>query len=162
VLVEQNPRRKLAVVGIACVLGGIVILLRTVGLIGDAGDIHAPGWMVGAAGLAFVLVGIAVATGPADGRPAATSAPPTWRRHVLAGAIVGLMAAAPHWIAFGPGERRFGGILGVPFLAVSSAVSETTGRVAFGIGAVLLDVVFVWIVARGLRAALARRSAARS
>jgi len=72
------------------------------------------------------------------------------------------MAVAPNWIAFGPGERRFGGMLGLPFLAVSSAVSETTGRVAFGIGAVLLDVVFVWIVVRGLRAALARRSAARS
>jgi hypothetical protein len=52
-------------------------------------------------------------------------------------------------------------MLGVPFLAVSSAVSGTTGRVAFGIAAVLLDTVFAWIVIRGIRALLARRSAAR-
>ena len=161
-LVPQNPRRKLAVVGTACVLGGILILLLAAGVIGDARDIHAPRWVVGAAGLAFVLAGIAVAAGPADGRPTTASAPGTWRSSLLGGAIVGLMAVAPNWIAFGPGERRFGGMLGLPFLAVSSAVSETTGRVAFGIGAVLLDVVFVWIVARGFRAALARRSAARS
>jgi hypothetical protein len=162
VLVEQNPRRRLAVVGIACALGGILILLVAAGVIGDARDIRAPRWVVGAAGLAFVLAGIAVATGPAAGRPTAASAPATWRRRVLGGAIVGLMAVAPNWIAFGPGERRFGGILTVPFLAVSSAVSETTGRIAFGIGAVLLDAAFVWIVVRGLRTALARRSTART
>lgn len=160
-LVAQNPRRKLVVVGIACVLGGILILLRAAGVIGDPHDIHAPRWVVGAAGLAFVLAGIAVATGPADGRPIAASAPATWRSGLLGGAIVGLMAVAPNWIAFGLGERRFGGMLGVPFLAVSSAVSETAGRVAFGIAAVLLDAVFVWVVVRGIRALLARRSAAR-
>jgi len=160
VLVEQNPRRKLVVVGTACVLGGILILLLAAGVIGDPRDIHAPRWVVGAAGLAFVLVGIAVATGPADGRPTAASAQATWRSGLLSGAIVGLMAMAPNWIAFGPGERRFGGMLGVPFLAVSSALSETVSRVAFGIAAVLLNAVFAWIVVRGIRALLARRSAA--
>src|SRR4029453_4321167 len=89
---------------------------------GDPRDIHAPRWVVGAAGLAFVLAGIAVATGPADGRPTAASAPATWRSGLLSGAIVGLMAVAPNWIAFGPGERRFGGMLGGPFPAAPPAV----------------------------------------
>jgi hypothetical protein len=162
VLVPPNPRRTLVVVGTASGLGGILILLLAVGVIGDPRDVHAPRWVVGAAGLAFVLAGIVVAIGPADGRPTAASAPVAWRSRLVGGAIVGLMAVAPNWIAFGPGERRFGGMLGLPLLAVSPAVSETTGRVAFGIAAVLLDAIFAWIVVRGIRALLADRSAART
>lgn len=160
-LVPERPRRQLVVVGTACALGGILILLLAAGVVGDPRDVHAPRCVVGAAGLAFVLAGIAVATGPAGGGSAAASPPVTWRGSLLGGAIVGLMAVVPNWIAFGPGERRFGGMLGVPFLAVSWAVSETVGRVAFGIAAVLLNAVFAWIVVRGIRALLARRSAVR-
>ena len=161
-LVPPSPRRRLIAVGMASGLGGLLILLLAAGIIGDPRDVHAPRWVVGAAGLAFVLAGVAVATGPADRRPAPASAPVTWYRSLLGVAMVGLMAVAPNWIAFGPGERRFGGTLGIPFLAVSSAVSQTMSRVAFGIAAVLLDAIFAWIVVRGIRALLARRSAART
>jgi hypothetical protein len=45
----------------------------------------------------------------------------------------------------------------VPFAAVSGPASEWSGRVAFGIGATLIDLFLVWMVARGLRDLLGRR-----
>jgi hypothetical protein len=79
------------------------------------------------------------------------------RSFLLGGAIVGLMAVILNWIAFGPGERGFGGGLALPFVSVSGPASEWTGRVAFGIGAVLVDVFLVWMTARGLRDLVGRR-----
>lgn len=116
---------------------------------------RAPRWVVGAAGLAFLLTGVALATAPAPGTPEGTGQT-RWRSFVLGGAIVGLMAAIVNWIAFGPGERHFGGTIALPFVAVSGQQSEWTGRIAFGIAAVILDIFFVWMAARELRDLLRR------
>jgi len=67
------------------------------------------------------------------------------------------MAVILNWIAFGPGQRGFSGGLALPFVSVSGPASEWTGRVAFAIGAVLVDVFLVWMTARGLRDLVGRR-----
>lgn len=151
-----SPRAATAL-GALCVGLGLLIVLLAAGVIpADEKSFHAPRWVVSAAGLVFVLAGVALATASVPGAPEGAGRT-TWRSFVLGGAIVGLMAAILNWIAFGPGERRFGGGIALPFIAVSGPGSEWSGRVAFGIGAVLVDVFFLWMAARGLRDLLRRR-----
>ena len=150
-----SPRTAVAL-GALCVGVGLLIILLAAGILpADERSFHAPHWVVGAAGLMFALMGVALVTGPAPGTPAATGRT-TWRSLLLGGAVVGLMAAIFNWIAFGPGERRFGGGLAVPFVAISGRASEWSGRAAFGVAAVLLDLFFLWVAARGLRDLLRR------
>jgi hypothetical protein len=59
---------------------------------------------------------------------------------VFAGAlIVTALAVVFDWVAFGPGEHRFSGSLGVPCMAVSGATGKLAGRLFFGLFAVLFD-----------------------
>jgi hypothetical protein len=152
----QARRRAGIALGAACVgLGSLIVLLAAGVIPSEEKSFRAPHWVVGVAGLAFVLMGVALATAPAPGTPEGAGRT-TWRSFVLGGAIVGLMAAILNWIAFGPGPRRFGGTIALPFIAVSGPESEWTGRIAFGIAAVILDVFLVWMAARGLRDLLGR------
>ncbi len=151
-----SPRAATALGAICIGLGLLIVLLAADVIPSDEKRFHAPRWVVSAAGLVFVLAGVALATASAPGAPEATGRT-TWRSFLLGGAIVGLMAAVFNWIAFGPGERRFSGGLALPFVSVSGPASEWTGRVAFGIGAVLVDVFLVCMTARGLRDLLGRR-----
>ena len=57
----------------------------------------------------------------------------------LVALIVTALAVVFDWVAFGPGERRFSGSLGMPGMAVSGAAGELTGRLFFGLFAVLFD-----------------------
>ena len=141
-------------------LTGLMILFIALDIIPtDPAKFQAPHWVVGAAGLAFFLAGIAVITGPPPGTPeaaAATSHFTSWWSFALGFGIVGSLAAVANWIAFGPGPRRFQGGIAIPFVAVSGPSSEWSGRALFGVGAVLTDLFLLWIVVRGLRD-LARR-----
>jgi hypothetical protein len=64
-------------------------------------------------------------------------------------AIVVDMGLLASWIAFGPGQRQFSG---------SGAIfGEIGGRVAFGIGALIIWIVLVAIVIGGARRFIERR-----
>jgi hypothetical protein len=136
---------------------GLLVVLAAVGVIpADDKSFRAPRWVVSACGLFFVLAGVALAVTSAPGAPEGAGRT-TWRSLLLGGTIVGLMAAVFNWVAFGPGERRFGGGLALPFVSIGGPASEWSGRAAFGLGAVLVDLFLVWFVARGLRELLGRR-----
>jgi hypothetical protein len=135
---------------------GLCILLVALRIIpADESKFEAPHWVVGAAGLAFFLVGITLLTNPPPGSPE-TDGRTTWQTFLLGTAIVGAMAAIFNWVAFGPGPRHFSGGISIPFVAISSRQSEWSGRVAFGIAAGLMDLLLVWGIVRGLRDLLGR------
>jgi hypothetical protein len=137
-------------------LVGLVILLLALRIIPSAeSKFQAPHWVVGAAGLAFFLVGILLLTTPPAQTPEA-AARTTWRSFLLGGGVVGSMAAIFNWVAFGPGPRHFGGSVSIPFVSVSGPSSEWAGRAAFGLAATLMDVFLVWMIVRGLRDLLGR------
>ena len=137
-------------------LVGLAILLLALRIIPSAeSKFQAPHWVVGAAGLAFFLVGILLLTTPPTQTPEA-AARTTWRTLLLGGGVVGSMAAIFNWVAFGPGPRAFGGSVSIPFVSVSGPSSEWAGRAAFGVAAVLMDVFLVWMIVRGLRDLLRR------
>jgi hypothetical protein len=57
----------------------------------------------------------------------------------LGGVLVTAFASVFDWIAFGPGERHFGGGLSIGPVLTSSASSELSGRIWFGIAGVLIS-----------------------
>lgn len=67
-------------------------------------------------------------------------------RGILAALIVTGFALTFDWIAFGPGERHFTASAGGGAAGVHTTVGSRTGRIAFGVFAVLLDVgaIFLW------------------
>jgi hypothetical protein len=137
-------------------VAGLVVLLVALRIIPAAeSKFQAPHWVVGAAGLAFFLVGILLLTTPLAQTPEA-AARTTWRTFLLGGGVVGSMAAIFNWVAFGPGPRHFGGSVSIPFVSVSGPSSAWAGRAAFGLAAALMDVLLVWMTVRGLRDLLGR------
>jgi hypothetical protein len=82
--------------------------------------------------LMFVLAGIFIGL------------PPQYRRwrNLLQALIVTFMALTFDWVAFGAGERHFTGSAG----GIAFVPGEMTGRILFGLGAVVLDIcaVAVW------------------
>jgi len=139
-------------VGLAVSAMGALIVLLAVGVIpgGDA-SLEAPRWVVAAAGLSFVLAGAAIIVGYAVAGGAAPDGDlppgtPRWLRvtqSLLGLGIIVSLAAVGTWVAFGPGPRAFGVTL--PFVGRGPG-DERVGRVAFGIGAVLMWIFLVVFV----------------
>jgi len=96
---------------------------------------HAPLWIVGAIGVSFAAMGLVLLL---DGIEALKRI-----RGWLAFVFLIAFASVFNWVAFGPGERHFTSrsSFGVGPVGVSSASSgdELGGRIAFGVFAVLLN-----------------------
>ena len=113
---------------------------------------HAPMWLIGAIGLAFASMGLVLLT---DGIEALRRV-----RGWLGFVFLVSFASVFNWVAFGPGERRFttstsfgSGGIGVSTVAEGG---ELGGRIAFGVFAVLLNL----LIASPLLIALWRRGRA--
>lgn len=144
--------RGAVALGLVFMAIGLVILLLASGIVpGAPPRLEAPPWVVACAGLAFVLcggtimIGYAVAggAGPDGDLPPGTPLSIRIAQYTLGLGFVGSLAAITSWIAFGPGPRTFTAT--GPFLG-GGATSEATGRVVFGIGAVLIYVFLAALV----------------
>jgi len=101
----------------------------------EASRTHAPLWMIGAIGVSFAAMGLVLLL---DGIEAQRRV-----RGWLALVFLVSLASVFNWVAFGPGERHFttrtsvgSGAVGVTTVAEGG---EFSGRLAFGVFAVLLD-----------------------
>jgi len=155
-------RRTLIACGaLAAVAGGYVILI-SLGVVPPPGEKnpHAPHWLVFCAGLAFVLAGVAlgVRACAGDTPPAGGELPPDTPRwlhvlqYLLVMAIIACFAAIGSFIAFAPGPRSFG--ISLPFLEMRGGAA--IGRIAFGIGAVILWLCLIGIAVSGARKLIGR------
>lgn len=88
------------------------------------------------AGLILVLGGALLGFGPGNGR----------YQRLLSAWLVTCFALTFDWVAFGPGERNFGGGIALGHQA-GVPIGEFFGRAAFGLAAVVLDIfaIMVWI-----------------
>lgn len=157
-----TPRAAL-ILGVLCAAGGIPAILSGIGAISLKPTPGTPGWVAVCAGGIFVLGGAAVINSYAIGRGAdADGALPhetpfgvRLAQYLIGLAIVGLMTGVSGWVAFGPGERHFSMTIAIPFVALRSAGGDLSGRIAFGVGTLLLVMMLValgWSGARQLRA----------
>jgi hypothetical protein len=125
------------IVGLAALAAGVLPILAAL----DLGplhheDIHGPPWIAGAAGAAFVLAGLAIVIG--------SSARMRWLGSLAGLLCVAALAAVGNWIAFGVGERQCTGTLSAFFWTSSRVAGNLECRLAFGIGAALLDGMLLW------------------
>ncbi len=116
-----------------------------------------------AAGSVFLLastllfVDAAAGGANADGTLPAAASPALRILQTAAGTgIVTLMGVMATWIAFGRGERHFSETVVLPFAAYGSRGGDLTGRIAFGIAALLIWVIVIAGTVAALKKHLAR------
>jgi len=150
---EMSPRGAI-VFGVLMAVVGIGIIAA--GAWAPQKDVHAPRWVIEATGGAFLFFGswtaVVYALGFDPKRSAETLPPPLVQLAFFVPGIV-FLALPFHWVAFGPGPRAFSGSFSLPFLWISRRSGELSGRVAFGIGAVVMDLIVVAITVTLLRRA---------
>ncbi|MEO8189879.1 MAG: hypothetical protein ABI682_06020 [Acidobacteriota bacterium] len=152
--VEKEMSRNAAVaLGVVVALTGITILI--VAFTARAEGFHAPRWVVGCAGAAFLFFGAwtaaLYATGYDPKRPKEKMPSPAVQFAVLIPALI-FFAAPFHWIAFGPGAREFSGSTSIPFLTIRHGIPGLGGRIMFGFGALVIDAILVAAVVGLVRA----------
>ncbi len=132
---------------------GLFIVLLALGWIpGGADRAQAPRWVIAAAGTVFGLGGAAVllqAAGAASEGEGAGAV--RGLQEALGLALILLLAVIANWVAFGSGERAFSGSVTLFFWTLSTEVAQRIGRIVFGLGAVLMDLILVWAVVNNIR-----------
>ncbi len=125
------------------IVGGLIMALALGWIPSRPENFHSPRWVLGVAGGVFFLGGFA----PLISRLGPDSV--ISRNFLLL--FVGAFASIFNWIAFGPGPRRFSGGMSIgPFSSVARA-SEMSGRIAFGISAVFIDLVLLSLLWKAMR-----------
>ena len=151
---EMSPRSS--------ILLGIVLAVVGLGIVAAARwaperSFHAPRWVLASGGGAFLFFGsylaVIYALGYDPRRGEETLPPPLVQ---LAFFLPGMtfLALPFHWVAFAPGPRAFSGSVSLPFISVSGRYGALSGRILFGIGAVLMDIMIT-----GTTVSLLRRAA---
>ena len=149
---QDGGRPRYRLIGLGTMALGLFTILTAANVIPvPDSTFEAPRWVVGFVGLSFLLAGAAVALA----RPGA--APGTIAANPYFGGAAGLvLVLILNWIAFGPGPRQFSGGIAIPFASWSGPSSEWSGRAAFGIGAMIADLIIVWLLIRSVRGAFHR------
>jgi len=142
-----------------CMACGVVPILAGLGVIDTHPAPDVARWVVVAAGAMFVLAGLAIINGnalwgaPAADGDLAADAPFAAKltQYLLGTSIIGLMFAVFAWIAFGPGQRQFSSSVSIGGATTSAPGSAHTGRIMFGVGAVLMGLFFVAAAVSGAK-----------
>jgi hypothetical protein len=150
---QGRERTRYLVVGLGTMAMGLFIILVSADVIPvPESTFEAPRWVAGCAGLSFLLAGAAVALARPGGPPGTIAA-----NSYFGGAAGLVLVGILNWIAFGPGPRHFSGGISIPFVSWSEPSSQWTGRAAFGVGALLADVIVAWLLARAVLDSLRQR-----
>jgi hypothetical protein len=130
----------------AIAIGGSIILVSLDIIRTPDSSFHAPRWLAGMAGGVFVLAGLSVLFRELSGLLTWSECLSGFMRtvqRVLVILIVAFMAGIANWVAFGPGERSYSGSAGGASLTLFFNCGDVMGRIVFGIGALLLDLIIV-------------------
>ena len=120
-------------------LTGAFIVMVAIGIIpSDPSDFNAPRWVVGAAGLVFMLAGTMVALQGAFAPNPESSILYLWLTLILGTIFMLLFSSMFLWVGFGPGEREFSSSGGVGPVSVSGGGNDLTGRLVFGAGGLFM------------------------
>ena len=111
-------------------------------------DFNAPRWVVAMAGMAFAAAGaLVMINGLKSGFGDHILF--KWAYNFTLLAFMLLFAAPFNWVAFGGGERSFSSSTSVGAVsATQSGGNETGGRLVFGLGAILIDLLVLFLFYR--------------
>jgi hypothetical protein len=156
-------RNEILLIGTVATAVGLYFSLVGAGALpipGGPNNLHAPLWVVFCAGLAFLLAGVAIlmhGAGYTDQNGALPAGAPQWLRvfqFLLGVTIFAALGAIASFIAFAPGPREFSG----SGLGVEAPVSATIGRIAFGIGAIMIWLCTLAVIVSGVRGLFSRQT----
>lgn len=136
-----SPRAKVYV-GAACAAMGLLTLALGTHAALNLQHATADDFMYAPAALAFVFAGVLLTLPPE--RAAMT--------RLFGVLLITSFAVTFDWIAFGPGERHFSGGISLGGVGFGARPAELFGRVMFGAGAVVFDIIAVVLWVRLLRA----------
>jgi hypothetical protein len=146
----MRPDNALSPLGERLFLGafaaaGLALLAIAFGWIQPpAESMEAPRWVLAAAGIMFLAGGFV----PLTIRLGAGA----WQSRLVGAVVLIALASIFNWIAFGPGPRHFTSSLSLAGSPVQRAgTGETSGRVIFGVIALLLDLLVIVIAVRWMR-----------
>jgi len=155
---QLSPKAKFtgAAIGLVFVAMGFPFVLMALGVFSAKGA-SAPLWVLGAAGMAFVLAGASLALSALAGSTARDGSLPDHAPlalHVLQLAlglgIIAILALAGTWAALGEGGGFRSGVSAAG-VRVSTTGNETAARMMFGFGALVTWSLFVLFAVRGWR-----------
>ena len=145
----QQSFRSLLLLGSLFVAIGALIFLMAVDVIHVPDeDIYAPRWVLAAVGVAFALAGVMVTL---NGLKSGFGDHPVfkWAYNALLVLFMIIFVIPFHWVAFGPGDRSFNSSTSVGAVSVSQGGGgELGGRLAFGLGAILVDLLILYMIYR--------------
>ena len=129
------------------IIAGAVIFLMSIDIFHVPDEnFNVPRWVVAIVGMVFSLAGaLAILNGLKSGFGYLPLY--KWVYNGLLLVFMVLFAIPAHWVAFGSGERSFESTKS--FGAVSASQGgggESSGRLVFGIGAILMDVIILYIL----------------
>jgi hypothetical protein len=127
-------------------VAGVFIFLMSIDIIHvPEENFSAPRWLVAVVGLVFTLAGMMVIVQGLSSRYGDFL--PKYVYNGLLLVFMVLFALPVHWVAFGSGERQFSSSVGMSNLSVTqSSTGEIEGRLVFGIGAIIMDFIIIYIV----------------
>ncbi len=143
------------------VLGiGFYILLLAMGIFSPRPN-PSPGWILGFAGMAFVVGGGLVCLGELLRHEGASGLRDLEVarafRNVMITLLLLIFVILGNWVAFGPGSRPVHAVFGLSFADPTSQMSEWIGRFGFGISAVALDLLLIIVMGAYLRKRFTRQ-----
>ena len=145
----QNSFISLLLFGSVFIFVGAFIFLIAIDVfhMPDEG-FNAPRWVIAAAGAAFALAGaLVILNGLKSGF--GDDILFKWAYNFTFLAFMVLFAAPFNWVAFGSGERSFSSSTSVGAVSVTqSGGGEIGGRFAFSLGAILIDLLFLFMIYR--------------
>jgi hypothetical protein len=150
----DRPLSRKASILVGLLVAGVGIAIVLASIFSGSEKFQAPRWVVACAGGAFLFFGgwlaALYATGYDPQRSEQTLPSPAIQLAVFVPGIL-CLAAPFHWVAFGPGPRQFSTTLSIPFLALHNSGGSMGGRIAFGVGALLMDAILIGSVVRLVR-----------
>jgi hypothetical protein len=140
----------LAVFGGIFVLVGAFIIMVGIGVID--GDVYAPSWVIIITGLVFGISGIMVMVNGLREMVGLDNLILRRMYHALLLFMLISFAVPFHWVAFGSGERQFSSSTSLGGVSVSGSPGGNLGsRIAFGVAALFIDLIIVWVMVRIVR-----------
>lgn len=158
-------RKEILFIGTVATAFGLYFILVGMTVLpipGGPQNLHAPLWIVFCAGLAFLLAGIAVlmhGTGATDNNGELPAGAPQWLRvfqYLIGVTIFVCFGAIASWVAFAPGPREFS----ATGMGVEGPVGAMAGRIAFGLGAIVIWLCTIAVVVSGARKLWTRQTGA--
>lgn len=151
----EQPSKFGAVLGVLVAAMGVFVISAVSGAFGPPKSQDAPAWIGVAAGMVFIAGGlIAILHSLSGGFDGKTG--PLWLRLSLLASmltITGGLALIALWASFGTGPRAFRAS-GTFF--TTDQINEMTGRVVFGIGGIMVAILFIAFLVDGIRGLLRR------